>query len=45
MSDICPENVFISPNGFVKFVSRLSWPGEKSAYSKTFDSVLGYLSP
>lgn len=45
MGDIRPENVFISQNGFVKFVNVYSWPGEKSGYVKALEGGKAYLSP
>lgn len=45
MGDIRPENIFISQNGFVRFVNLLSWPGENNGYSKALKGCITYLSP
>lgn len=40
-----PQNIFLNAEGEAKVACTLSWPGEGTNFSKTFDNEATYLSP
>lgn len=45
VGDIRPANVVINPDGYLRVINAMSWPGEESAYTKAFEGQPTYLSP